>query len=349
MLPLPGTLPAVATDAAGAWDYFHINSVDKNAAGHYLVSGRHASTIVKINGTDGSIIWRLGGPHSSFPVPAELRFGYQHDARFRFESADGTVERISFFDNSAVHSGHQLDDAAPINSHSSGKLVQLDTKTWTVKLVQKFNPPDDLLAPSQGNLQLLASGNAFINWGQAGAVTEFKSTGEPIFHAYIDSLPSGKGVHSYRGFRFPWTGRPTETPAIVSLKDARGETTIYVSWNGDTETAVWRFFAVLAREGEDLARAEKKLLGSAERTTFETEFSFDAREVEVDGAPAVVFAEALDRHGEVLSWSGIAVTEKAVVPAAGVRRVGAGPLGAFAGRFLSGSRFGRVVQQSEEI
>jgi len=238
-----------------------------------------------------------------------------------------------------------------VNSHSSGKLLELDTRTWTVKLVQKFNPPDDLLAPSQGNVQILPSGNAFINWGQAGAVTEFKSNGEPIFHAYVDSLPFGKGVHSYRGFRFHWTGRPTETPAIVSLKDKSGETSIYASWNGDTETTEWRFFAVLARGGEDLAQAKKKLLGSAKRTSFETKFSFDASEVEVDGAPAVVFAEAVDRYGEVLSWSGIAVTEEAVVPAAGVRRVGAGPrpLGAFGGRFSSGSRFDRVFQQSEEI
>lgn len=39
------------------WDYFHINSVDKDAGGNYLISARDACAIHKINGTDGEIIW----------------------------------------------------------------------------------------------------------------------------------------------------------------------------------------------------------------------------------------------------------------------------------------------------
>ena len=39
------------------WDYFHINSVDKDADGNYLISARDACAIHKINGTDGEIIW----------------------------------------------------------------------------------------------------------------------------------------------------------------------------------------------------------------------------------------------------------------------------------------------------
>lgn len=40
-----------------AWDYFHINSVDKDADGKYLISARDACAIHKINETDGEIIW----------------------------------------------------------------------------------------------------------------------------------------------------------------------------------------------------------------------------------------------------------------------------------------------------
>lgn len=35
-----------------AWDWFHLNSVDKNDAGDYLISGRHTSTVYKLSGKD---------------------------------------------------------------------------------------------------------------------------------------------------------------------------------------------------------------------------------------------------------------------------------------------------------
>ena len=44
-------------NSSDAWDYFHINSVDKDADGNYLISARDACAIHKINGTDGEIIW----------------------------------------------------------------------------------------------------------------------------------------------------------------------------------------------------------------------------------------------------------------------------------------------------
>jgi hypothetical protein len=48
------------------WDYFHINSVDKDNKGNYLVSSRHCHTAYYIDGTNGQIMWRLGGKNSSF-------------------------------------------------------------------------------------------------------------------------------------------------------------------------------------------------------------------------------------------------------------------------------------------
>ncbi|KAE8320792.1 ASST-domain-containing protein [Aspergillus sergii] len=81
---------------ATAWDYFHINSVDKNNDGDYLVSARHTSCIYKISGADGSIQWRLGGTNSSIEMQ-DYNFSSQHDARFLQEN--DTVTVISLFDN----------------------------------------------------------------------------------------------------------------------------------------------------------------------------------------------------------------------------------------------------------
>ncbi|CAG8978535.1 hypothetical protein HYALB_00012266 [Hymenoscyphus albidus] len=226
-----------------AWDYIHINSVDKNAQGNYLISGRHTSTIYKISSKTGEISWKLGGKASTFTLGEGVPFGFQHDARFRSRSEDGQIEIISFFDNSARSSGHQEGGLDKVNDYSSGKIVQINHTDNTATLLHSVIHPDKVLAASQGNLQFLPNGNSFVNWGQSGSITEFGSEGVPVFNAYLDSGDLGYGVQSYRGFRYNWTGIPTETPAIISLKE-RNDINIYVSWNGDTETKIWRFYGI---------------------------------------------------------------------------------------------------------
>jgi hypothetical protein len=137
-------------------------------------------------------------------------------------------------------------------------------------------------------MQLLPNGNALVNWGSEGAITEFKSDGTPIFHAYLDSGYLGIGVENYRGFRSNWTGIPHEAPAIVALRDEQASTThIYVSWNGDTRTKTWRFY-------ELTGRGRRSLLGEAERKGFETVLEIDRAEI------GSVVAEALDAQRIVL-------------------------------------------------
>jgi hypothetical protein len=55
--------PPSATESSGTgldptlpWDYFHINSVDKDDAGDYLISARHTSTVYKFSGINGTIL-----------------------------------------------------------------------------------------------------------------------------------------------------------------------------------------------------------------------------------------------------------------------------------------------------
>lgn len=167
--------------------------------------------------------------------------------------------------------------------------------------MQAFQPPDGLLAKSQGGMQLLPSGNALVNWGSEGAVTEYKPDGTPIFHAYMDSGFLGEGVQNYRAFRYNWTGFPNETPAIVSQKTVSG-TTVYVSWNGDTETAVWRFYSVTDTHGS------RSYLGETKRHGFETAFVVKGVAVER------VAAEAVSSTGKILTSTGVAVLEDEIRP-----------------------------------
>lgn len=134
---------------------------------------------------------------------------------------------ISLFDNSAH--GTESNRGHEIHTHpfSQGKVIRVNTKTWHAAIVQAFKPPGNLLAKSQGGTQLLPNGNALVNWGSEGALTEFRADGVPIFHAFLDSGILGEGVQNYRAFRYNWTGLPYEEPAIVSLRNERG-TAVYV-------------------------------------------------------------------------------------------------------------------------
>ena len=167
--------------------------------------------------------------------------------------------------------------------------------------MQGYYPPDDLLSKSQGSTQVLPNGNVLVNWGSEGAMTEFLLNGTAIFHAYMDSGYLGLGVENYRAYRYNWTGLPNEEPAIAAFEDVNG-TSIYVSWNGDTETKRWSFFEI------DRSANFSFLLGEVERTSFETGLRVWNRTVKE------VFAEAVDDRGVVLRSTRVTPIQPAVNP-----------------------------------
>ncbi|RSL63383.1 hypothetical protein CEP53_004457 [Fusarium sp. AF-6] len=282
-------LPGSGRNETDAWNYFHINSVDKDDEGNYLLSARNVAALFKINGTSGDIIWQLGGFHggSSFQISPEDRFAFQHHARFHSRSPDGSLEFISLFDNGA-HS-------APFKTHpfSRARYFQLDHNKGTAKALKTFDAPDGLSAHTQGSVQVLPNKNFFVNWGQAGAVTEFNKDGKVLFHSYLDSAPEGIFVQSYRGFRANWTGTPSEEPAVAVFKrHDRTGLDVYASWNGDTEAALWRFYTRSTEQSQD------QFVGEFERKGFET--YAEILDSSVDG-DVLVTAEAVDASGKVLT------------------------------------------------
>ncbi|PWY92982.1 arylsulfotransferase [Aspergillus sclerotioniger CBS 115572] len=263
--------------ATQTWDYIHLNSVDKDSSGNYLLSSRHFSTIFKINGSDDSIIWQLGGNHSTFTY--NFTFGFQHHARWHHQSE--TTEIISFFDNSG-------DGSITFNNVSRALIVELDHTTHTATILRKATAPYNLQAASQGNAQLLPNDHIFVNWGSAGAITEFDANNKVIYHAFIENAVS------YRGFLGNWTGTPYEVPAITAYVDSDGTIRLYGSWNGDTETKEWRFY----RAGE----GNSTFLGAVERKSFETSLLW----VDERG----YYAEAVGVGGRVLAKTHSVVATK---------------------------------------
>ncbi|KAK4202059.1 ASST-domain-containing protein [Triangularia verruculosa] len=312
ILPINPGQAGSGYNSSDAWDYFHINSVDKNPSGTaYLLSARDACSIIKVNATSGGVIWRLNGKKSDFKMGKNTKFCFQHHARWLSDDVENAVEVISLYDNSAHGTEHGEGREVHTAEESSGKILRLDTNKWTAELVRGYYPPEGykLLSKSQGSTQVLPNENVFVNWGSEGAITEYTKDGKPIFHAWMDSGDLGVGVENYRAFRFNWTGIPTEEPAVAAFVGEDEKTRVYVSWNGDTETDTWRFYEVVGRKNGLSSLRKTRFLGEKKRRSFETKFVIpDGREV------GGVVAEAVDEYGRVLRVTGTVAVEIEVLP-----------------------------------
>jgi hypothetical protein len=207
---------AIRAKPGPRFDYFHINSVDEDADGNLLVSARNTWAAYKLAWPSGRILWRLGGKRSDFTLGSGARFWWQHDVR---RHANGIV---SVFDNGA----------APAEElQSRALLLQLDERRRHATLLHAYtHRPERVLSHFMGNTQLLGDGHVFVGWGGSPFVTEFAQTGSTVFDA---RLPTGG--QSYRAFRSPWTGRPSEPPAVAAANGL-----VFASWNGSTEVASWQ-------------------------------------------------------------------------------------------------------------
>lgn len=62
-------------------DQQHLNAIEKDSQGNYMISSRHYSTIYYLSPA-GDILWQLGGKNSSFQMGEGTDFYWQHDARW---------------------------------------------------------------------------------------------------------------------------------------------------------------------------------------------------------------------------------------------------------------------------
>jgi hypothetical protein len=257
-----------SAELKGAFDYFHINSIDPMAGGYLLISARRTSAVYKVDRNSGEIIWRLGGKYSDFDMGAGVRTALQHDARY---NSDGT---ITIFDNGNVNRVDQ----------SRGIVVEVDEDNMSATLVGEYTHPDRLLSDTQGNVQVLPNGNVFVGWGSAPFFSEFDHHGKLLFHAAFPTEDE-----TYRAFRFQWYGQPTDDPAVAAESGPEDRVTIYASWNGATEVTTWQ---VLAGSAPD----QLEPIASAPRQGFETVITVHTTE-------PYVGLQAVNGSGKVLGTS----------------------------------------------
>lgn len=276
----PADSYAGTPDPTAPYDYFHINSLDLNQAGQLLISARATHTVYDVAADTGTVLWQLGGKNSSFTGPG-TDFSSQHDARWIGPN------RIGLFDNA-----EGVGD--PTAEFSSGMVIQLDRNARRATVATQYGVGSVPRAPSQGDLQLLPHGGAFVGWGQQPYLSQFDASGQLVWQAEL-----AQDYQSYRAFRFPWTGHPRTTPAVVAAGTGDGAI-VHVSWNGATGVATWRVFT---GESADTVVASVRApttrpAASGPSTGFEAALTVPGP------APAYVLVQALDWRGQVLGASG---------------------------------------------
>jgi hypothetical protein len=281
-IPMADGVPPANPNSPAAYDPWHINSIDVDKDGNWLVSMRNTWAIYKINSTTGAIVWTLGGKSNQFQIPDNVAFAFQHDARW-LPNGDMTI-----FDNDCCGFIPQPSGppkaAPPIHgSQSRGMQLKVDENAKTVSLVRE-DKLYDLISGTQGSRQVLSNGNVFIGWGQQPFYSEFSKTGKLLLAVrYPDQN------ESYRAYRFAWKGSPTAKPSAAARPSGRN-TRVYASWNGATEVAAGRVWA--GKSSRKLKVVAKKVSKSG----FET-----AKRIK--GAGPIVKVQALNKKGRVIGTS----------------------------------------------
>ncbi len=298
----PGTTEISGTgrEPALPWDYFHINSIDKNAEGDYLISARHTSCIYKISGKDGHVIWRLNGAKSDFRLKGfetEYGFSFQHDARFISQTA--TTTTISLFDNGG--NGFNF-----TQTFSSGMVVVLNHVDKTATLQKEMFSPlldgEHHMSKSQGNTQILPNGNVVLGWGNNAFYSEHLSNGTAVWYGALGYT----NLMNYRAHKFNWTGLPLTKPALWTYSrtgtNAEGMM-FYMSWNGATEVRSWTLYTAPTATGS------WSPVTTLAKDGFETIWHNDLFAM-------YSYVVALDKDGKVMSKSEV---QKTFVPSAKLR------------------------------
>jgi len=253
-----------------SYDVFHLNSLQSLDRGRVLLSARDTSSIYEVDKASGRIIWTLGGKASSFHLGRGARFYFQHDAGMLPNG------EISLFDDEA---------GPPLEAPSSrGLILALDQRRRRATVVREYHRPANTSAESEGSLQILQGGGAFLGFGSEPYFSEFSAAGRLLFDA---RLPQDDG--SYRAYRFPWSATPRTQPTVLARRVDGTHEVLYVSWNGATGVARWQVLA-------GPAASSLVTMASAPKRGFETRIT-------LAGSARVFAVRALSATGRVLARS----------------------------------------------
>lgn len=163
-------------------DFDHLNSIDFDADGNYIVSIRNFGQVVNIDAQTGAIRWRLGGVKNEFSFVNDPLNGFsaQHSARMLPNG------HLLLYDNGTRHQ--------PPESRAVEYALDVNAKTAT--LVWQFRHAPIIYTPFVGLVQRLTNGNTLIGYGFAAHATEATPNQTVAWEA--DLKLDGKPAFVYR-------------------------------------------------------------------------------------------------------------------------------------------------------
>jgi hypothetical protein len=271
-----------ATETDNIWDAFHLNSVGlTDSKDDILLSSRNCWTIFRINKPTGNIVWQLGGKQSDFSFGPGAEFSWQHDARLLSQNI------VSMFDDNCCESNTIPPDTPPAH----GLVLLLDFENMTATVDRTYFHDPLLQVATQGNMQSLPNGNKFIGWGQSQYFSEYSNEGNteenPGLNTLYDAQMPGDNI-SYRAYRHRWVGKPYYPPSIAAIT-SNGQSIVYASWNGSTETTAWKVYT--GRSPRHLCKVK-----TVQKTGFETA-------IDVGNNGPYFKVKALNAQGKVIGES----------------------------------------------
>jgi EmrB/QacA subfamily drug resistance transporter len=232
-IPLGDSRATVPTNGF-PWDAYHVNAIDLNGSGSFLVSMRNTWAAYMVNIDTGKIEWTLGGRHSSFKFAPGAEFQWQHDVALGV--GGNTGPKVTVFDDHCC----QLTGggtSVPPTGPSRGLVLKLNQSTRIATLEAQYGSREGFKSEYMGDTQPLANSNTFVGWGSSPYFTEYSAAGKLLLEAEFP----GSDL-SYRTMVEQWVGLPLTAPAVAA-RERGGKTTVYASWNGATQVVSWRVLA----------------------------------------------------------------------------------------------------------
>jgi len=215
---------APSKDGRGTWDYFHINSINIDPSdGNLVISATQLLGLLQgepqRRGThvaprrQGERLLDGAGTH----------FAFQHDVT----PYGGGVYTV--FDNESTPA---------VRPPSRALVLHVNEARRSTTLLHQYHHSPPVTSSALGSVQMLPDGHVFVGWEPPPTSPSTKPSGRVLYDGRLDV----KGLVSYRAFKQPWSGLPSEPPALA-VERSPDTTVLYMSWNGATGVARWRVLA----------------------------------------------------------------------------------------------------------
>lgn len=182
--------------AGTGWDVFHINAIDRQPDGDYVVTARHLDGVFRVNHDpgqpdDGEVLWTLGTPASTDPAAQRLTIvGDPYGGPKRPHDGRLNGDVVTMFDNQAGMPGRR----------SRAVAYEIDIVAGTATMLWERRSDANYTGDTLGSVRVSGDGSVLINWsaGLQPIIDERTAAGVRLM-----SIGMPNGGNSYRTVKYP--------------------------------------------------------------------------------------------------------------------------------------------------